>query len=259
MYIKNLTVNCKVFLCIFVSGLKALQNIEFHNAIISEIRDVTESIRRIFLRFPFELTYNSGQFVIIDFGELPHAFSSRSYSIADFSRGDTIELCVVLKKDGAATPLLFSKKPGDTLKTSLPQGRFILPAQADDVPNFGFICTGTGVAPFRAMIKELLLEKHYSGNIYLYFGCRHQNEILYRSEFEELSARFPNFRYTPVLSREAWEGARGYVHAHYPAVFESGPKALIYLCGWTEMLKETRDRLKSFGYTRNDIKIEYYD
>lgn len=221
--------------------------------------DVTDGIKRFFLKFPFELTYSGGQFVIIDFGTLPHAFSTRSYSIADYSKSDTIEICVSLKSDGAATPLLFAKQAGDTLKTSLPQGRFILPAQTDEIPMFGFICTGTGVAPFRAMIKELLLEKQYRGNIYLYFGCRYQNEILYRSEFEALSARFPNFKYTPVLSREAWDGARGYVHAHYPAVFETGPGALIYLCGWTQMLKETRDRLKTFGYTRNDIKIEYYD
>ena len=149
-------------------------------------------------------------------------------------------------------------KIGEQLKVSVPQGRFVLP-DTISTESIGFICTGTGVAPFRAMIKDLLEFRKYTGNIYLFFGCRTQNDILYRDEFEELQNKFSNFRYTPVLSRENWNGANGYVHKHYEAIFQNKPNAMIYLCGWTNMLKETRDNLKSYGYTRSEIKLEFYD
>ncbi len=205
------------------------------------------------------MPYLAGQFVIIDFGDLQHQFSTRSYSIADTYNGSIIELCVVLKADGAATPKLFNQNIGDTLRVSNPQGRFVLPETIEESISFGFICTGTGIAPFRAMIKDLLINKKVGNPIYLFFGCRTQEDILYRSEFEQLENQFSNFKYTPVLSRENWEGAKGYVHSHYSSIFESKPPALIYLCGWTDMIKQTRDQLKTYGYSRTEIKVEFYD
>ncbi len=236
-----------------------MNNLEYHNCRIVDIITVTPYIKRFFIQYDTPMPYLSGQFVIIEFGTLNHQFSTRSYSIADRNEGDVIELCVVLKEDGAATPLLFNQNIGDTLKVSNPQGRFILPEECRNDISYGFICTGTGVAPFRAMIKDLLINKHITAPIHLYFGCRKQADILYKEEFEELSTQFPNFHYVPVLSREPWEGPSGYVHSHYDKVFASKPEALIYLCGWTEMIKQTRDQLKSYGYSRTEIKVEFYD
>ena len=232
---------------------------EYYNVVIEDIRSITPVLKLFTIRYPMPVLYKSGQFVIIDFGNLNHHFSTRSYSISDFTQNDTLELCVVLKEDGAATPLMFKNQIGDTLKASLPQGRFVLPDAPDENQIFGFICTGTGVAPFRAMIKDLLIHRGFKGRIFLFFGCRFQTDMLYREEFETLSSQFPNFNYIPVLSREQWEGKSGYVHEYYKPVFESKPDAMLYLCGWTGMLKETRENLKSFGYTRNEIKIEFYD
>jgi ferredoxin-NADP reductase len=235
-----------------------LQHQENHTVTIEDIQDINPLNKRFFLRYDRDIIFQSGQFVILDFASLNHQFSTRSYSIADFTKGPLLELCVVLKENGAATPLLFNCKKGDQLQSSLPQGRFILPEGPIEKP-LCFICTGTGVAPFRAMIKDLLLHRGFSQPVYLFFGCRTQQDILYREDFETLAAQFPNFRYVPVLSRESWDGATGYVHPHYLEIFNDKPDALFYLCGWTDMLKETRDNLKNMGYTRADIKVEFYD
>lgn len=235
-----------------------MENREFHQAEISNIIEINPMVKRFFLKFSHDIIFQSGQFVIIDFGKLNHTYSTRSYSIADISHGNTIELCVSLKQDGAATPLLFNSKVGDQLKVSIPQGRFVLP-DILETENIGFVCTGTGVAPFRAMIKDLLEYRKYTGKVHLFFGCRTQIDILYQEEFEELQNKYSNFLYTPVLSRESWSGANGYVHKHYEGIFKDKPNAIIYLCGWTNMIKETRDNLKTFGYTRSEIKVEFYD
>lgn len=236
----------------------ALNNLVYHTATIEDIKVHNPTVKSFFIRYDEDLPYQSGQFVIIDFGQLNHPYSTRSYSIADIHQGNLIELCVVLKLGGAATPILFDQKIGETLKVSNPQGRFVLPELIED-KTYGFICTGTGVAPFRAMIKDLLLLRNCTSPIYLFFGCRTEEDILYRSEFEALAKEFSNFKYIPVLSRQYWNGASGYVHEHYKPIFENKPNAIIYLCGWTEMIKQTRDNLKSFGYSRTEIKVEFYD
>ena len=236
-----------------------LTNTEFYTCRIINIITVTPYLKRFFIQYDQAMPFQSGQFVIIEFGQLNHQFSTRSYSIADRTEGDTIELCVVLKEDGAATPLLFNQQIGDVLKVSNPQGRFVLPELCPEDISYGFICTGTGVAPFRAMIKDLLINRKITAPVHLFFGCRKQADILYREEFEQLAETYSNFHYTPVLSREPWNGATGYVHQHYDKVFSGKPPALIYLCGWTEMIKQTRDQLKSYGYSRTEIKVEFYD
>lgn len=235
-----------------------MNSLEFHKVKIIDIIDETPLVKRLFLEFEQPQVFLAGQFIILKFEGLNHQFDTRSYSIADFTNGKIIEICVSIKSEGAATPILFTKNVGDTLLSSLPQGRFVLIEENLNKAHF-FICTGTGVAPFRAMIKDLLLNKHFKLEIHLYFGCRTQSDLLYFNEFLGLSKQFLNFKFYPVLSRENWGGDTGYVHSFYLENLKLKPDAIFYLCGWTDMLKETRDNLKSIGYERKDIKLEFYD
>lgn len=236
-----------------------MSNSEYHTCEIVKISDLAPNVKSFHIRYPVTVDFQSGQFVIIDFGTLNHQFPTRSYSIADAIDPFTIELCVVLKEEGAATPKLFNQELGAKLQVSMPQGRFVLPESITSETTIGFICTGTGVAPFRAMIKDLLEKRKANNQIHLFFGTRNAEDILYKAEFEHLAKDYPNFYFHPTLSRQDWEGLSGYVHAHYPKIFESKPPALIYLCGWTNMIKEARETLKSYGYSRTEIKVEFYD
>ena len=235
-----------------------MHKLEFYTVKISDIIIETPIIKRFFLTFDSPIIFQAGQFIILKFEGLKHQFDTRSYSIADFTCSNILEICISLKDEGAATPILFEKKIVEELCSSLPQGRFVITEEAVLKPLF-FICTGTGVAPFRSMIKELLLYKFFTKSINLYFGCRTREDILYFEEFKLLMKTYPNFKYFPILSREKWEGETGYVHPYYLKELENKPDALFYLCGWTTMLKETRDNLKAIGYERKDIKVEFYD
>ncbi len=235
-----------------------MHNLQFHKALITEVIQESPTVRRFILTYEQPIHFKAGQFVILKFEGLNHQFDTRSYSIAGQIDPNSLELCVVFKADGAATPLLFEQTIGDTLLASLPEGRFVLPEEPIE-KNLFFICTGTGVAPFRCMIRELLVERKHALPIHLFFGCRKKEDILYKTEFEKLAKTFPNFNYHPVLSRDQWGGLTGYVHPHYLKVLETTKDGLFYLCGWTEMLKQTRDNIKNLGYTRQDIKVEFYD
>lgn len=231
-----------------------------YTAEVTRITQESPTVRRFFLRVKGVGQYDfaPGQFVVLHL-PIGGEFSTRSYSIASAPNGtNELELCIVCKPDGAGTPYLFSEiTEGSELTISEPQGKFILPETIDT--DICFVSTGTGIAPFRAM-AHYLLERGFTGNIYMIFGNRTSADILYKEEMEQLDARYPNFHFLPVLSREpGFAGAKGYVHPVYLQLFNDCRPALFYLCGWTTMVREAKNNLKELGYTRKEIKFELYD
>ncbi|MFN0015745.1 MAG: hypothetical protein ACKVU2_14470 [Saprospiraceae bacterium] len=123
------------------------------------------------------------------------------------------------------------------------------------------ICTGTGVAPFRSMLRDLMHTGRPHRNIHLIFGARTEVDILYRAELEELARMMPGFRYDVALSRQPdWGGYKGYVHQVYRSEYaQPRPDVVFYLCGWGNMIDEAvANLLMQMGYGRDQILYELY-
>ncbi len=235
-----------------------------HQAKITEIQNLSPSVKSFKFQIiqSSEFNYEAGQFVIVSFPEINHSFPYRSYSLASASDGSNFELCVVLKPTGHASPVLFEKKAGVVLQVTKPLGNFCLPDEETiQKSSFYFICTGTGIAPFRAMLQALIRKNIKPIKLTLYFGARKEEDILYREEMEKLASTLDWFHYVPVLSQSNWNGAKGYVHPHYLNEIDNKILAdtYFYICGWSEMVKETKNNLKAIGYSRKQIKFELFD
>ncbi len=208
--------------------------------------------------FPF----TAGQFVTLDLpiGDKPKD-RWRSYSIASAPAGDgIIELVIVQVEGGKGTRYLFEEATvGTEVMLMGPLGRFTLPEPTDQ--EICFICTGTGIAPFRSMLWDLLRRRADTPAIHLIYGTRYQQDILFGHEMEELSQSLPQFSYHPTLSREesdSWTGLNGYVHPVYEALYADKRPAHFYLCGWKNMIDEARERLAAMGYPASSIHLEIY-
>ena len=94
--------------------------------------------------------------------------------------------------------------------------------------------------------------------IHLIFGTRTQEDILYRDEMAELQKSMPGFNYHVTLSREDWDGDKGYVHTVYERLCADKPDALFMLCGWRAMIDEAKQRLLAMGYDKKAIHAELY-
>jgi CDP-4-dehydro-6-deoxyglucose reductase len=203
--------------------------------------------------------FKPGQFVTLDLPihEKPNK-RWRSYSIASWPNGSNVfELVIVLAEGGLGTPYLFNEiKPGDELTLRGPQGVFTLPETLDK--DLFLICTGTGIAPFRSMANYISLKNIPFKNLYLIFGCRKKEDLLYYDELKALQDKLPNFQYIPTLSREHWEGSHGYVHAIYEKLCENKQEANFFLCGWKHMIDEARKKLQEMGYDKKAIHLELY-
>ncbi len=237
---------------------------------VIRIEQQTEATRRFFIEVQgtenFEFT--AGQFVTLDLPihEKPNR-RLRSYSIASWPNGTNVfELCIVLLENGAGTNYLFNQiTEGSELTLRGPVGVFTLPEPLEK--DQYFICTGTGIAPFRSMLHDIKNRQVPHKDVYLLFGCRYKKDILYFEELMALADSMPDVHYLPTLSRENWEGPMGYVHTLYENIIKDKmektgstelPAANFYLCGWKNMIDEAKERILNLGYDRKSIHQELY-
>lgn len=139
---------------------------------------------------------------------------------------------------GVCSNYLCDLKPGDKVRLTGPSGkRFVLP-RAPNAHDYVFFATGTGIAPFRAMLHDLLNEG-CTGRIALVMGSPYATDLLYHDEFLGLQARHPNFTYLTALSREKQHDGAPPLYAHDRIVRDrekllpllQGPRGLVYVCG----------------------------
>lgn len=114
--------------------------------------------------------------------------------------------------------------------------RFLLP-ENPSAHQYIFIATGTGIAPFRGMVKELLEhpDAPCSNQIHLLMGVPYSTDLLYHDLFTELAEAHDNFHYHTAISRPE-SGPRRYVDravVECDAITELLKDAgtLIYMCG----------------------------
>jgi ferredoxin-NADP reductase len=186
---------------------------------------------------------------------------TRAYSIASPpTENGGFALCLNRVQDGWMSNFLCDMKDGDEIVCQGPFGDFILrPPMRDTI----FIATGTGIAPFRSMLHWLLADavRHQGKQLWLVFGNRTDKDIYYHQEFLGLAQEHENFHYLPTLSRGGadWQGLRGYVQEHVPALAQGRTDAHAYICGLDKMVKANRELLKSLGWGRKSILYEKYD
>jgi NAD(P)H-flavin reductase len=187
---------------------------------------------------------------------------ARPYSIASAPRGDArFDLCLNRVERGYVSNYLCDLAAGAAVDINGPHGSFVVahPLEQDLV----FIATGTGIAPIRGMLSELFNSKELPAHqIWLLFGVRHPETILYRDEFESLAAKFPHFHFVPALSRPPadWQGKTGYVQEQLRQIFTGRKDFKAYICGLKAMVDEVRFILKEeFGLDRKQIRFEKYD
>ena len=234
----------------------------FQEATVVNIIDENDIVKRFFIKVPDEIpfTFKAGQFIMLDL-PIDSKYTNRSYSIASAPSNDNIfELCIVLNPNGLGTPYMFKNfEIGSKVMISKVLGKFVLPEAIEH--DICFICTGTGIAPLRAQLWDIINRKAPHKNIYMVFGNRWEKDIVYRKEMEDLEKEYPEFKFLPVLSRtnEGWNGKTGYVHAVYEEIFKDRRPAYFFICGWADMLKEARQRIEGMGYDRKSIRFESYD
>lgn len=206
------------------------------------------------LTSPGEMSFIAGQNVMLQLA--PEV--NRVMSIASPpSQNASIVLAYDVSPGGPGSQWMSAVNIGDRVKFMGPMGVFKLDAESPRKKVF--VATGSGVAPFRSMIRDYL-EHGGTDDLTLYWGFRCEEDIFWMEEFTELSHTYPNFRFLITLSQknDGWQGKEGRVTAHVPVEETNLPGSDFYLCGSRGMVDDMTAILLSAGVRREQIKSELF-
>ena len=194
------------------------------------------------LRFPRTFDFEPGQVIALTSST---EIAARYYSIASGCTEEEIEILYDLVPDGSLTPVLSSLSGGERLLVSEPFGSFI-----DRGKSTWWVATGTGVAPFLAMVRSGLGKGR---------TLVHGGRTLDRFYYHDYLADRLDERYTCCCSSEtaAWVYP-GRLTAWLRAQSGVPGSAHFMLCGGAGMVVEVRDLLIEKGVPFENITAEIY-
>jgi len=204
---------------------------------------------------------------------------AKPYSIASPPDQEReIEICIKRVEGGYVSSYCDRLAGGESFDIRGPIGKFFLREPVDS--DLVFLATGTGVAPFRSMLRGLFpIEPGESAwapylfqadrQVWLFFGVRHEDEILYEPEFRRMAERYAAFHFIPTISRpkqwftestvhHKWTGATGYVQDQAVRHLREPTGKQVYVCGLLPMIEAARAALKGMGFQREQIHYEIY-
>lgn len=179
----------------------------------------------------------------------------RAYSIASSPEMRPVELCIKLVEDGPGSNYLYKLRPDDCFKGFVPYGDFTYEAKSGR--HALFISTGTGIAPFRAMVLSEAYKKNPPLSATCLLGVRTEDEILYERDFEDMPVKWVK---TVSQPQGEWKGFKGRVTDYIRTLGADFPwkETDYYLCGNGAMITEVKAILAEKGVEKDSIFQEKY-
>lgn len=211
----------------------------FENRVV-DLEEIAEG--KFLLWFEKQFNAKAGHVVAIAADE---SHEPRIYSLCSSEKAQNMQILFDLKPDGVLTPRMASLKPGDVLYVSKPYGSFL---PDTEIPMW-WIATGTGIAPFRAM-----LQSGFKPAMLLH-GARVASNFYFERDFKlELKEN-----YIRCNSGSNGQGDFfGRVSAWIDAQDELPLSNKYYLCGRALMVVEVRDLLIAKGVRYENIVSEIF-
>lgn len=208
-------------------------------------------------------------FAIRESGGMPHAAGHtimlmladgvhRSMSLASAgAQSEKFTLAYDVSPGGPGSRWMINLRVGETVSFVGPLGAFLLDSESRRKKVF--VATGTGIAPFRAMIEDWSATGN-GGEISLYWGLRHDEDVFWQEYFQKVAQASSNFHFLLTLSQAtpAWSGERGRVTDHLFKLESNLQNNEYYLCGNTPMVKEVYERLQAREVPQAQIKRELF-
>jgi ferredoxin-NADP reductase len=221
----------------------------------------TPRTKSLILELPEWAGHRAGQHVDVRLTAEDGYETERSYSIASGPEDDHLALTVERLDDGEVSPYLVDElRPGDELELRGPVGGYFIWERALGGPLM-LIAGGSGVVPFRAMIRHRLATG-VDVPVRLLYSSRSLEELIYRDELERAGAA-DAVDVQVTLTREwpeDWSGHRGRIDGKLlqEVVWAPAERPLIYSCGPTALVENVANTLVAAGHDPGRIRLERF-
>ena len=145
---------------------------------------------------------------------------------------------------------------GSRVAVSGPSGNFVFPAE----PGFRqllFIAGGSGIAPFRSMIRHAVLS-HHPARMRLLYSARTPDDFAYLPELRGM-ARRREIELQLTTTREGpatWRGSRGRIVSAQLSPLVDDPDVLCFVCGPAAMVDDVPRMLEALGVAKDRILVD---
>lgn len=148
-----------------------------------------------------------------------------------------------------------------TVKFRGPVGR--LDYRTNMAKEIGLVAGGSGITPILQVITEIITTPEDNTKISLIYANETENDILLKTEIDEIAKKYPNFEvhYTLTNPSKDWQGSVGFVSKEM--ILEHLPKVdqlnRIFVCGPPEMKKLLIQLTSELGWEKTSMKSNPHD
>jgi len=242
----------------------------FHSLKIKSITRETPDCVSLAFEVPAELRelfrYQPGQYLTL---RREHGGEElrRSYSIASSPLDGEWRVAIKKVPGGRFSTLAVEDglRPGDTLDVLPPQGRFTPTLHPSQARRYALFAAGSGITPILSIARTVLLTEPGS-HVYLVYGNRGRNSIIFKEQLEGLKNTFMGrLSVYHVLSREQGESDLFYGRVDYAKTAQLLRQLMpaagldeAFICGPEEMIHGVRQALAEAGVAPDKIHFELF-
>lgn len=250
----------------------------------SKVQETADTVT-IELDIPGELAaayeYRQGQYVSVRHEHQGRELR-RSYSMSSSPLDGRLAITVKKVKGGVVSSFLHDTvQAGDTLSVSTPEGRFNVALDPEKRRTYYLFAAGSGITPIMSILKTTL-EREPMSTIFLLYGSRNEEQIIFREALDHLSQRYSGQLFVehilsqPVKSggglfgmfkksSDNWKGKKGRINASVTATFLEdnmpyGPESdcIYFVCGPGDMADQVEQALKERLIPASQIHSERF-
>lgn len=221
------------------------------SAVVDHISPLTDSIMQLVLNPSHYQEYQAGQYLQLILGE-----EALSYSIANAPLGSKkYELHIRHSINNQSNQKLFSHiKQEGKVNIQIPFGNCSI-ERLDPARPIIFIAGGTGFAPVKAMIEQLLSNANQR-EIEFYWGARMRNDLYMHEKVLHWQRCVNHLKYFSVVSEETPQSLDSLVLSHHPYDLNDWQ---IVISGPFDMVYRLRDILVKQGASKENMYSDAFD
>jgi ferredoxin-NADP reductase/sterol desaturase/sphingolipid hydroxylase (fatty acid hydroxylase superfamily) len=191
--------------------------------------------------------YNAGQYLTLKV-KVNGKTHQRCFSLSSSPNIDDFLRITVKLKGDVSHYFYHSAKVGDTLKSLLPVGDFILSPDVESTKNYVMVAGGSGITPLYSMINQIL---HFEpkSKVTLLYANINQESIIFKDELDNLATKYTQFKYTDFISGKNRICKDDLVAAQ---------NTLYYLCGPDSLKDGIMAHLKDLKINKSNINIAHF-
>ncbi|MCO6493008.1 MAG: 2Fe-2S iron-sulfur cluster binding domain-containing protein [Phaeodactylibacter sp.] len=256
----------------------------FHTLTVREVKRETPEAVTVFFDIPENLKeafrYTQGQYLTLKFNFNGEEVR-RAYSMCSSPLDDHIAVTVKKVEGGKASTFINAElKAGQAVEVMQPEGRFFTQLDPDQRKDYYLFGAGSGITPLMSIILTVLEEEPQS-TLFLLYGNRNEESIIFRSRLEELARDYSDQLIVEhIISQPArekaggmlgflkkgqisWEGKVGRIDDRQVNAFldkhpQRAKAAEYFVCGPGDMIDTVKASLISRGIDFKHIHAERF-